>query len=344
MERIFRKDWKKIRQRVTVEDMILDEVIIHIKAGDGGKGAVAFNKNLMSLGPAGGSGGNGGDVYIEGSSDLTLLNQFRHKKKVQAENGKDGRSQFRDGNKGEDLVLKVPVGTVTHNIETGESVEVVHPHERKLIAQGGRGGRGNFLFRSSVNTSPKEFEEGKKGEEGTFKFELKFIADVGLIGLPNVGKSTLLNELTNANSKVANYKFTTLEPHLGVYYDLILADIPGLIEGASEGKGLGHKFLRHIERTSVLFHLVSAQSDDVAGDYKTIRSELKKFNAEIIAKEEYVFLSKSDEVEEKEVAKKIKALQKLNPNVKQLSIIDEKSMKEVKRVLEKIEQKKNSSA
>jgi len=266
--------------------MLVDDVKIRVTAGSGGKGTVAFNKNLMSLGPAGGSGGKGGSVYIKGISDLSALNKFRLKKEFKAENGKDGRPQFCDGSDAKELVLKVPVGTVAHNLETDEGFEINKIGERKLIARGGRGGRGNFNFRSATNTSPENFEYGKPGDSFDFHFELKLIADVGFMGLPNVGKSSLLNELTNAKTKVANYPFTTLEPNLGVYFDLIIADIPGLIEGASFGKGLGFKFLKHIEHTNVLFHFVSADSIDPISDYQAVRNELGLYNKNLLKKQE----------------------------------------------------------
>src|SRR3989344_5869673 len=224
----------------------------------------------MSLGPTGTRGGNGGSIYFEGVSDLGALGQFRFKKKLEAENGAPGRGQFRDGEAGEDLILKVPVGTVIHNLTTEKDTEITKTRERVLVAKGGFGGKGNFHFRSSTNTTPKQFQPGLPGERFDFRLELKLIADVGLVGLPNAGKSALLNELTMAKAKVANYPFTTLEPNLGVYYDLILADIPGLIEGASAGKGLGIKFLRHIERTKILFHLVSAESENPLKDYYAV--------------------------------------------------------------------------
>ncbi len=320
--------------------MIVDDITIKVSGGNGGSGAQAFNKNLMSLGPTGGRGGNGGSVYAEGVSDLSVLHQFRFKKDVKAQNGREGRGQFRDGVMGADITIKVPVGTVIHNLTDGMDREIVHIGERLLIAKGGIGGRGNFHFRSSTNTTPKEFETGKPGESFTIRLELKLIADVGLIGLPNVGKSTLLNELTNAKSKVANYRFTTLEPNLGVYYDLILADIPGLIEGASEGKGLGIKFLRHIERTKVLFHLVAADSEDPVVDYAAVRKELGSYNAELLSKDEYVFLSRSDNVPKPELAKKLKAFQKKNPNVLPLSILEPESMKAVRKILNAIQEQK----
>ena len=342
--------------------MLIDDVKIRATAGTGGKGAVAFNKNLMSLGPVGGSGGKGGSVCVEGISDLSALNKFRFKKEFKTENGQDGRSQFRDGSNADDLVLKVPVGTVVHNLETGENIEITKIGQQAIITRGGAGGKGNFHFRSSTNTTPKEFEYGEPGESLEIRFELKLIADVGFVGLPNVGKSSLLNELTNAKSKVANYPFTTLEPNLGVYYDLILADLPGLIEGASLGKGLGIKFLRHIERTKILFHFVAADSTDPVSDYKTVRGELGAYNKMLLKKPEYVFLSKKDAVSEAavdEASEKLKGAKreissspssadgqtrKFNKDITQISIFDWDSIELVRKILndlilEKTEQK-----
>ena len=320
--------------------MLIDDVTIKIEAGNGGKGAVAFNKNLMALGPAGGSGGTGGNIFAEGVSDLNALGQFRFEKDIRAQDGAKGSSQFRDGPDGKDRVLKIPVGTIIHSIESGKTCEALSVGQRILLARGGIGGRGNFHFRSSVNTTPREFEEGKPGERFTARLELKLIADVGLIGLPNAGKSSLLNELTKASAKVANYPFTTLEPNLGAHYHLILADIPGLIEGASAGKGLGIKFLRHIERTAILFHLVSAESEHPVRDYKAIKNELKTYSKELAQKFEYVFLSKGDLVPAKELKKKVAALKKMNPRVLAISIHDWDSMEKVKKILAKIQDPK----
>ena len=317
--------------------MLIDDVTIKVEAGNGGKGAVAFNKNLMSLGPVGGSGGKGGSIYFEGVSDLNALDQFRHKKNIKAKDGANGKGQFSDGPDGSDLVLKVPVGTIIHKIKTEEVLKI---GERILVAKGGLGGKGNFHFRSSTNTTPKQFQEGLPGEQFAVRFELKLIADVGLIGLPNTGKSSLLNELTKAKSKVANYSFTTLEPNLGVYYELILADVPGLIEGASAGKGLGIKFLRHIERTKILFHLISAESENPAKDYKIIKKELEKYSKELSKKSEYVFLSKSDTVSAEEIKKRITALKKIHKNVFPISVYDWNSLEKVKEILNKIKSEK----
>jgi GTP-binding protein len=320
--------------------MLIDDIKISVEAGHGGKGAVAFNKNLMSLGPAGASGGKGGSVYIEGVSDLAALGHFRFKKEFKAENGEDGRSQFRDGQDGKDLILKVPVGTTIHNLTIGKDIDIEKIGERILIAQGGMGGKGNFHFRSSTNTSPTQFQSGTEGEEFNLRLELKLIADVGFIGLPNAGKSSMLNELTNAKSKVANYPFTTLEPNLGAYYELIIADIPGIIEGSSAGKGLGIKFLRHIERTKTLFHFISAESNSPVGDYKTIRKELGKYNKSLLEKPEHLFLSKSDILSPKELKTKLAKLKKINPKAIAVSILDDESLEKIEKILNEIKDKK----
>ena len=320
--------------------MLIDEVKIKVSAGNGGRGAVAFNKNLKSLGPAGGSGGLGASIYFEGASNLNALGQFRYEKDIKAKDGEDGRSQFRDGMDGQNLVLKVPVGTVINKIgRTEKPAEILKVGERVLIAKGGHGGKGNFLFRSPRLTTPLRFQEGLPGESFTLYLELKLIADVGLIGLPNAGKTSLLNELTNSGSRVANYPFTTLEPNLGTYYELIIADIPGLIEGASGGKGLGTKFLRHIERTKILFHLISAESPNFKKDYRTIKNELKSFSKELVKKPEYIFLTKSDALPTGEIKKKVAKLKKLNKKILPISIHDWDSIEKVKKILNKIKSK-----
>jgi len=316
--------------------MLIDDVKIKVTAGQGGRGAVAFNRTKMSLGPTGADGGNGGNVYFEGVSDLGALNQFRYKKELAANNGENGKIQLNDGANGDDLILKVPIGTVVHNLSRGKDNEIVSIGQRLLMVKGGRGGKGNYKFRSATNTSPTEFQEGLPGEECELHLELKLIADVGFIGLPNVGKSSLLNELTNAKSKVANYSFTTLEPNLGVYYELILADIPGLIEGASEGKGLGIKFLRHIERTKTLFHFISAESAEPVKDYQVVRNELATYNKELLTKPEYVFLSKSDLITKKEIKEKLEMFKEINKEITPISIIDNESIKQVEKILRDI--------
>ena len=323
--------------------MIIDDVKITVTGGNGGSGIVRFNKTKMSLGPTGGSGGKGGDVYLKGVSDLSALKQFRFKKDNLAQNGDNGKFQNNDGKDAKDLILLVPVGTIARNLTITKTIEITQIGQTELIAKGGRGGKGNFLYRSAINTTPMQSEKGKLGEHFEIQLELKMIADVGFIGLPNVGKSSLLNELTNASAKVANYPFTTLEPNLGVYFELILADIPGLIEGASVGKGLGIKFLRHIERTKVLFHLISADSENPIQDYNTVRLELETYNPLLLKKQEYIFLSKIDAVS-KETVEKIKnefkkLLARQSPgeggskDIVPISIIDSGSLEDAKKIL-----------
>lgn len=298
---------------------------------------VAFSKIKGMKGPMGGNGGIGGGVFLEGVADLGALRQFRFKKDYQAKKGENGKSGLHDGADAEDLTLLVPVGTVCHNLNApAKNVEITKIDQRELVAKGGKGGRGNWFFRSSINTSPKQFEEGKPGEYFELRLELKMIADVGFVGLPNVGKSSLLNELTKANVKVANYPFTTLEPNLGVYYDLILADIPGLIEGASTGKGLGTKFLRHIERTKVLFHFIAADSANPLSDYKTVRRELETYGDLLIKKPEYIFISKSDAVEPDVILEIKKEFEKIGKEVVAISIIELGSVESVKKILNAI--------
>lgn len=316
--------------------MLVDDVKIEVRAGRGGNGAVAFNKTKMNLGPTGADGGDGGDIYLESVSNIGALLQFRSHKKWFAKDGGKGGSRLNDGTGGEDLVLLVPVGTVAHNLTTGEDLEMAEIGQKVLIAKGGHGGKGNYKFRSAVNMSPEEFQEGLLGEKSEWRLELKLIADVGFVGLPNVGKSSLLNSLTSAKAKVANYCFTTLEPNLGAYYELILADIPGLIEGASEGKGLGIKFLRHIERTKKLFHFISAESENPLADYETIRKELGAYNEKLLEKPEYIFLSKSDVLNEKELKEKMKELKKIGKEIIPISIIDDESIKKVEKLLREI--------
>jgi len=316
--------------------MLVDEVKIEVKAGDGGDGKVHFDTGKFSQGPDGGDGGDGGSVFVVGVSDLGALNQFRFKKKFHAEDGQDGMTQKKHGKNGEDMFLRIPVGTIVHNLTTGEKEEVLEVDQKVKIAVGGVGGRGNFEFRSSTNTTPKEAEDGKEGDDFEIFLELQLIADIGFVGLPNVGKSSMLNELTAASAKVANYKFTTLEPNLGVLDELIIADIPGLIEGASEGKGLGHKFLRHIERTRTLIHFLSAESDDPKKDYEVVRKELENYDQELFKKEKYIFLSKHDTLKEEELAEKLKELKKISKDVLPVSIYDPESIEKVRSLLHKL--------
>lgn len=316
--------------------MLIDEVIIKIASGHGGGGAVSFRKTKMALGPNGGNGGKGGDVIFKGVENINALEQFRRKKEFIAEDGRPGAGDFVDGANAKDLILFIPTGTVIHNLTDGNNHEIEKIGQEIILARGGNGGKGNFKFRSSTNTTPKEFQPGLAGEEFNIKLELKLIADVGFVGLPNVGKSTLLNALTNTKAKTANYPFTTLEPNLGAYFELILADIPGLIEGASGGKGLGHKFLRHIERTKTIFHFLSAESIDIINDYKIIKKELEIYNPELIKKPEYILLTKTDTVDEKILNTLLTTAKKLNKNVLPISAYNEKSLEPIKKILNKL--------
>ena len=317
--------------------MLIDNVKITVTAGDGGNGAVAFNTVKMSLGPTGGSGAKGGDIYLEAVADLGALRHFRTKKMFHAQNGENGRAQFRDGHRGEDLVLQVPRGTVVNNTTWGIETELNDVGARVLVANGGKGGKGNFLYRSPTNTTPKQSQKGLSGDTCELQLDLKLIADIGLIGFPNIGKSSFLNEVTHAQSRVANYQFTTLEPHLGAYHDLILADIPGLIEGASSGRGLGIRFLRHIERTRVLFHFIDASAQDPSSDYQAVRKELGAYNSELLEKPEYIIIARADSVDKKQIAGITKELKKYSKNICAISIYDPDLMQGARKLLDKLE-------
>ena len=327
--------------------MIVDEIKITVTGGHGGRGLATFTKVKLAEGPTGGNGGFGGNIFIEGVADLGALRKFRFKKDYKAENGENGKSGLHDGSNAKDLTLFVPVGTICRNLTRQSQghfgdIEITKIGQRELIAKGGKGGKGNWFFRSATNTSPRQFEEGKPGEYFEIYLELKMIADVGFIGLPNVGKSSLLNELTKAAAKVANYPFTTLEPNLGAYYDLILADIPGLIEGASTGKGLGIKFLRHIERTKVLFHFISADSADPIKDYENVRAELEAYNKLLLEKPEYVFITKSDAVGADVISRIKDDLKKIGKEAAAISIIEPDSIEYVKKILNDLISEKKS--
>jgi GTPase len=271
--------------------MLVDEAEINIKAGHGGAGRVSFKGKTG--GPDGGDGGRGGDVYVRATNNIYDLNQFLSRSVYRAENGEAGGVGVSSGKDGKDLFLIMPIGTILKG-EGGYEVELKDVNQVILLTKGGLGGRGNESYKSSRNTTPRYAQGGLPGEEKKLKLRLRLIADLGLIGLPNVGKSSLLNELTKANAKIGDFPFTTLEPNLGVLNGKVLADIPGLIEGASVGKGLGHKFLKHIEKVRLLLHCVSSESKDPLKDYKTIREELRKFNPELLSKREIILLTKSD--------------------------------------------------
>lgn len=284
--------------------MFIDVAKIELKAGKGGDGSVAFRREKYepSGGPAGGDGGDGGSIIIVGDKDIKTLMDYSYKSIYKAENGGDGRNKKQFGKKGEDLILKVPVGTLVKDYDTDTVIyDVKHDKEEFVICKGGKGGKGNVHFKSSIRQAPRFAEPGTKGEEKTIKLELKLLADVGLIGLPNVGKSTLLSIMSNARPKIANYHFTTLEPNLGVCKvgekSFVLADIPGLIEGASEGLGLGHDFLKHIERTKILVHVLDISGSEGRNpieDFELINSELSSYNIKLNDKKMLVVLNKTD--------------------------------------------------
>lgn len=323
----------------------IDEVKLDVQAGKGGDGVVRWRreKAIPFGGPYGGNGGKGGDVYIEAVRDVHALAHYRNKKEFQAENGGDGGTKLMHGKNGEDLILPLPVGSIVRNLDLDITYTLIKEGAKILILHGGGGGLGNNEFKNATNRTPKEYTKGKRGEYCTLQIELQLIASVGLVGLPNAGKSSLLNALTRASAKTADYPFTTLEPNLGEMNGYILADIPGLIEGASEGKGLGHKFLKHIKRTELLVHLVSAENEDIAGAYKTIQNELAAFDESLVKKQELVLLSKIDAVDEKTVQKKLKELKRVASKkalIFSLSLYDDKSVKEFKEDLTKILEKK----
>jgi GTP-binding protein len=310
----------------------VDEVTIHATAGHGGSGVVRWMhiKGTEKGGPSGGDGGKGGDIIFEGVRDLAVLSNYRYEKKFRAANGDSGDANNRHGADGKPVVLQVPVGTIVRDTTRGEEFEILAAGERKVMFKGGAGGFGNDHFKSSTHQNPMEATPGKPGQAGDIRIMLKLIADAGLIGFPNAGKSSLLNALTNATSKVGAYPFTTLAPHLGDLYGFLLADIPGLIEGASSGKGLGSKFLRHIERTRFIVHLVSAEQEDLSLAYTNIRKELESFGSGLAEKEELVVLSKTDLLTPEQVGKAMEELKKVSgKEVIGISILDDESIKRI---------------
>lgn len=298
--------------------MFVDVAKVLVSAGDGGNGAVSFRHEIYvdKGGPDGGDGGRGGDVIFVADENTNTLVDFRFQPELRAKGGQPGAKRNKAGRRGEDLEVKVPVGTAVFDSET-QIADLVEPGHRVVVAHGGDGGFGNAHFKSSTRQTPRVAEKGEKGEERELRLELKLIADVGLLGLPNAGKSTFLSVVSNAKPEVANYAFTTLTPHLGVAdvdnTSLLIADIPGIIEGAAEGKGLGSEFLRHVERTGVLLHLIDAYSNDIAKDYKTIRAELASYGRELSARPEVVAITKVEGLDGEIIADILSQLQKVVP-------------------------------
>ena len=307
--------------------MFVDTAKVIIRAGKGGNGAISFRREIYipKGGPDGGDGGKGGDVVFVASKDCNTLIDFRFQPKLIAEDGRAGSGQKSSGKSGKDLEVEVPVGTVVKRSDTGEIVaDLVRDGQREIVAHGGDGGYGNWHFRSSVRQTPKIAELGNPGEAFDAELELKLIADVGLIGFPNAGKSTFLSVVSNATPEIADYPFTTLTPNLGVAKvdntSILIADIPGLIEGASEGKGLGDEFLRHVERTKVLLHLVDVYSEDAGKAYKDIRKELENYSVELAERPELVVLTKIEGFDEDIVKMQMSAILAANPQAKVMAM------------------------
>ena len=316
----------------------LDQVKIYVKAGNGGSGSPSFRREKFVEfgGPDGGDGGKGGSVILISERNLNTLIDYRYQQHFKAERGKDGSGKNKTGKGGEDLYLKVPLGTQVFEEDNKTLIyDFKSQKEEFLVASGGKGGFGNTRFKSSTNRAPKKFTKGGQGEEFWIWLQLKTIADIGIIGLPNAGKSSLLASMTSANPKIANYKFTTINPNLGVAsYDdkeVTLADIPGLIEGAHTGTGLGIKFLKHIERCKTLLHLIDITEDDLFISYNQVRKELSKYSKDLVKKKEIVVLSKTDLIDEEEKKEKIKKLKnKLRKNIFLMSTMDNKSVSDIK--------------
>ena len=328
--------------------MLVDNIGLIIKAGNGGDGAATFLRNEMTAkgGPDGGNGGNGGNIYFRGSTNINDLREFRYKKNITAENGVPGKNKKLFGKNAEHLTIFLPLGTRVTEPATGKIIEITDMVTPILAARGGKGGRGNTEFKSATNQTLRYAEKGTIGETKKLFLELRIIADVGLIGLPNAGKSSLLSVLTNATPKIGNYPFTTLEPNIGILRSQskspeggnkhAIADIPGLIEGASKGKGLGVEFLKHIEKTKVLIHCIDSLSQDVLKDYLTIRSEFKQYNSTLLDKAEIILLTKTDLADREQIKKNIKILKKEKKPVLTASIYDRESLKSLKSALEKL--------
>ena len=325
--------------------MFIDEAKIRVMAGDGGNGCMAFRREkfVPRGGPSGGDGGKGGDIIMESSERHNTLVHFRFNPEYKAQRGRHGEGSNKTGREGEDVLLKVPVGTIVHDDDTGERVfDFTGPDQRIVIARGGRGGRGNARFATSVHQAPREHEAGRHGEEHTYRLELKLLADVGLVGFPNAGKSTLISRISAARPKIADYPFTTLEPNLGVVavgnarneVSFVVADIPGLIEGAHTGAGLGTQFLRHIERTRLLVHLVDVSDasgrPDVVKDVEVILGELASFGAHLEEKPMIMMASKIDVANKDKVVKLKRYCKKQKLKLYEISAVTGKGIEQLK--------------
>ena len=316
----------------------LDQVKIFIKAGDGGSGSPSFRREkfIEFGGPDGGDGGKGGSVILKSERNLNTLIDYRYQQHFKAQRGQDGKGKKMTGKSGEDLFLKVPIGTQVFEEDNKTLIyDFKNNNDEFIVATGGRGGFGNTKFKSSTNRAPKKITKGVKGEEFWIWLQLKTIADIGIIGLPNAGKSSLLASMTSATPKIANYKFTTLNPNLGVaVYDdkeITLADIPGLIEGAHTGTGLGIKFLKHIERCKTLLHLIDINEDDLISSYKQVRNELKNYGKELIKKKEIIVFNKIDLIEKNDLQKKINEFEiKIKKKTLNMSTIESGSVAKIK--------------
>ena len=319
----------------------LDQAKIYIKAGNGGSGSASFRREkfIEYGGPDGGDGGSGGSIILESDRNLNTLIDYRYAQHFKAEYGHQGSKRNRTGANGKDLLLKVPLGTQIYEEDNNTIIyDFTKNKERYLVASGGKGGLGNLRFKSSTNRAPRKKTSGKLGEEFWIWLQLKVIADIGIIGLPNAGKSSLLASLTKARPKIASYPFTTINPNLGVaYYDnkeITLADIPGLVEGAHKGVGLGDKFLRHIERCKVLLHLIDISEQDLIGNYKKIQLELAAYDKNLSKKTQIIFFNKSDLLNKKEIEKKLKLFKsKIKKKYEVISVFVDKDVKKIKKIL-----------
>lgn len=315
--------------------MLVDNVSLYIKAGDGGNGALSFLRNGLTSkgGPDGGDGGNGGSIYFQGSHNITDLREFRFKKKIIAVDGIPGKKKKLFGKNAPDVTVFVPIGTQITDTITNKIYEITDTNTKVLLAVGGKGGRGNDRFKSATNQTPMFAEKGTLGEIKDLLLELRLIADIGLIGLPNAGKSSLLAVLTHATPKIGDYPFTTLEPNIGVLDKYMIADIPGLIEGASKGKGLGVTFLKHIEKTKLLVHCIDSTDPEIEKTYQTVRAEFNAYNPLLLDKPEIILLTKTDLVDEKDLKKKIKLLQKNKKKIFTCSVYNQESLDQLKQEL-----------